>query len=509
MFRSKVLLLLLFLANLLNLPNSEAQVFNNPYLFRKDCSGVKIEDTTPGFGWRIVDFGDGTPQTTQLTHNYSNSGTYAIKYLRYNSVNSAVVDSFVDSISISIFLWQTTPNLIVSGIGITQFTLNTINKISSYYPGSGIYDDFTCSDQTTLEQGQRYPITIFSAGQQTQFATVYIDLNSSGTFDRNEIVGRNAGIGQQTFNITIPKIDSLLIGQPLRLRIILSSLSITPLYKGNSTYYINDCEDYTVYIQNNINIPPVASFEALYSCDGLNVHFQSTSQGAPDSIVWYHPDGSSISNFVHPIFQYSNPDSQWVDLVVYKQFGRDSIHSILHPPNRPEIIYSTPAIINQPVTFSTPQYMNVYNWLWTFPEGPSQSSSPVATHSYLSQGIYPVTLSILYGFENLPTQNLIYCNGTIDDTVNVLLNLVSNVNDVASYIKIHNGLASKFEFESEDYGKISISIIKLNGELENEYYFYKSEKKIEGIITFQSAGIYIFLLRINNLIYTKKQYVSE
>ena len=383
----------------------KAIAFNNPFLSLKDCSGVIINDTTTGFYEKKANFGDGGGLSTYMIHQYLNSGTYFIKYYRYLNSWGLPVDSFTDTVQISIithpvFNYKTHCNTL--GNGIFNFQLNGINKSSGTAYGDCVVDDYTCSDQVILNEGQVYQASATTDTLDKEYITVFLDANADGRFQREEIVGESGALTNHSFQIVVPHVKDSLFGVPLRLRVVCTTIGTVPFFNPGSGYWyhVNDMEDYSVIVNSHTPDPPQASFKSYTYCDGLTVIFLNTSIGAPDSVRWYFPDGTVSTEF-SPYYTYSSKASQTVDMVVYNANGMDSIHSELDNPTLPHIYHTDPAYLNQQITFQTGHFPKELSWRWTFPEVPFQSIGPIAYNSYSTVGAFPFTLTMQYIFSDI------------------------------------------------------------------------------------------------------------
>lgn len=77
-----------------------------------------------------------------------------------------------------------------------------------------------------------------------------------------------------------------------------------------------------------VNVPPVAGFNSSSAsgCPGLTVNFTSTTQGNPDSVVWFFPGGSpSTSSSNSPVVTYNAYGQYNVQLIAYNAFGSDTV----------------------------------------------------------------------------------------------------------------------------------------------------------------------------------------
>jgi hypothetical protein len=154
-------------------------------------------------------------------------------------------------------------SLVVTGIGgnvycasaplsnadsrVNNVSLSTINYTAP--AGCTTYSDHT--DLTAqLEQGKTYPLTITlgtCGGNFNKAAKIYIDWNSDGVFDGNELVATTGiinGTGTYTANITVPL--SVTPGDYSIMRVVLTETSDTAAIQSCVTYAKGETQDYRV-----------------------------------------------------------------------------------------------------------------------------------------------------------------------------------------------------------------------------------------------------------------------
>ncbi len=175
------------------------------------CSGVisfldKSQNVPTSWQWS---FGDGSSSTFQNpSHTYTASGTYSVSLTTTNAYgNNALVKA--NYISVTLGNTPKTPSCMPAtfsyccGYGIYKYQVGTINKTSA--DGIDGYQDYSCTDQTTLTEGQSYSVTIQTSPTLTQDTKVWIDFNDDGTFNQaNELVFTSLNSINPTGNITIP-----------------------------------------------------------------------------------------------------------------------------------------------------------------------------------------------------------------------------------------------------------------------------------------------------------------
>jgi len=154
-------------------------------------------------------------------------------------------------------------SLIVTGVGgsaycasapvssadsrIDNVTLSNINNTPA--AGCTTYSDYT--DLTVqLEQNKTYPLSLTLGTCGSGFnkaAKVYIDWNSNGVFDANELVATSgiiSGTGTYTTNITVP--STVVPGNFSLMRVVLTETSDTATIGPCGSYSKGETQDYRV-----------------------------------------------------------------------------------------------------------------------------------------------------------------------------------------------------------------------------------------------------------------------
>ena len=134
--------------------------------------------------------------------------------------------------------------------GISRVRFNTIDKASNYVPFYyGYYQDYSCSDKTTVTAGSSYSLTINTSNSQ-KYRRVYLDANNDGTYNEATelIFSSNAGGNGM---VTIP--TNTVKNTYLRLRIVVDRGSVAPTacnLPGLPTYGVGEIEDYGLLVQS-------------------------------------------------------------------------------------------------------------------------------------------------------------------------------------------------------------------------------------------------------------------
>jgi PKD repeat protein len=225
------------------------------------CTGIGNFTSTvsvnPPTTW-LWDFGDGgTSTSANPQHQFGEPTGTAITVLAIGCVG-VVCDTQVVQLVMPLVtgpvaaacLPQTTdPGTAGSlGIGITMFQLESINKTSQNSAAG--YQNFTCTDTTTLTCGMSYQWT--AATGQTYEETVkgYLDFNNDGTFDQvTELIFQDSAVtlAHVGTTITMPA-NPPVLGTALRLR-VQSEYSGNPVPNGCSDMLYGQTEDYAVFMQ--------------------------------------------------------------------------------------------------------------------------------------------------------------------------------------------------------------------------------------------------------------------
>lgn len=215
-----------------------------------DTSGPVVDE----YFW---DFGDGNVSTSPSpTHAYTATGNYTVKLIVRNTFG---VDSLEKQQYVSVTgTWgprntacrpQTvspSPNS-----GILRVVFNGIDRSSA--ASTEGYQDFTCTDSTTILENQNYTMTVTVPSGAAQSLRVYLDLNDNGIIEASELL--QSVTVSQAANIPF-RITSGYAGQVwnrfVRLRIISASISsqIDPCQQVN----IGQAEDYAVRVMQALSL---------------------------------------------------------------------------------------------------------------------------------------------------------------------------------------------------------------------------------------------------------------
>ena len=275
-------------------------------------------------GW-FWDFGDGNTSLQQNPcHTYAADGTYSISLTATNafgSDNETTINYITVNTAGQVAPASCSPTTIsyCCGYGITNVNFNTIiNPTIDAVEG---YQDFSCTYQTNISEGNVYPLTITTGVSNAQDTRVWIDFNNDGVFNNtNELVMDAPNSFNPTINYLVP--TGAILNTPLRMRV--SSDVVGTAQNGCTNNDFGQTEDYGVVILLNTS-PPVSNFSGTPTSTCTDtIYFTDLSTGSPTSWTWYFGDGTT-SNAQNPSHFYSLPNVYTVSLVVTNAFGQDSI----------------------------------------------------------------------------------------------------------------------------------------------------------------------------------------
>lgn len=149
------------------------------------------------------------------------------------------------------------------GGGITFFSLGQISNYSQDNSAGG-YQNFTCTDSTSLNQGDSYQVQVTTGQTYVEVIRVWIDFSNDGNFDSTELVfGDSATVYSHNGYAAIPISGPL--GVPLRMRVG-SEVDLYAPPDGCSNVQYGQYEDYTVYLNGPTDISGLTNkpFFSLY-----------------------------------------------------------------------------------------------------------------------------------------------------------------------------------------------------------------------------------------------------
>jgi len=293
------------------------------------CSGTvcfidQSQNAPTSWAW---DFGDavGTSIQQNPCYTYAADGVYNVTLIATNTNGS---DTITQAVTITtanqVLAPSCTPSTLAycCGYGILNVNFNTINNTTPDAVEG--YQDFSCSKQTTVIEGNFYAMNIITGTNNPQDTRVWIDLNNDGVFNNtNELVFDAPNAFNPSGNITIPA--GAVLNTSLRMRI--SSDVVGTPQSGCTNNDFGQTEDYGIIIQAN-TLPPIADFSATpTSTCASPVQFTDLTANAPTSWLWYFGDGNT-SILPNPSHTYANSGVYTVSLVVTNAFGQDSLAKI-------------------------------------------------------------------------------------------------------------------------------------------------------------------------------------
>jgi PKD repeat protein len=202
------------------------------------------ENVVLAYEWN---FGDG--QTSALknpTHTFAAAGRYEVTLKTRNNFGESTTSQLLTIIDgPSAALCRPGTNDRFSDIGIRRVRFNTIDH--STPTGDG-YQDYSCTQQTTVQAGQTYTLQVLTSSNFTENVRAWIDYNNDGLFSENELVlsarGRITTTPHQA-QVTIPA--GAVQHTQLRLR-IMSDEGNRPIPAPCSPLEYGQCEDYSISV---------------------------------------------------------------------------------------------------------------------------------------------------------------------------------------------------------------------------------------------------------------------
>ena len=146
------------------------------------------------------------------------------------------------------------------GIGITYVQLGHISKTSSNSISG--YQNFTCTDTTTLNPGDYYTWTVVTGQTYEETVKGYIDFNNDGAFDQvTELIFSDSAVVYSHTGLTVQMPVTAVLGVALRMRVE-SEYSGNPSPNGCIDLLYGQNEDYTVFMDTNYLVNQVSSFSS-------------------------------------------------------------------------------------------------------------------------------------------------------------------------------------------------------------------------------------------------------
>jgi len=292
-------------------PNTNPPVANFSADDTLSCSGtVNFSDYSQNLpvSW-LWNFGDGNTSNSQSpSHTYTASGTYSVS-LTVTNANGNNTLAKSNYITVTLGNMPITPSCqpvtfnYCCGFGIYKVIFNTINH-SSQDAVEG-YQDFSCEQQTTINEGQAYPISIQTSPANSQDTKVWIDLNNDGTFSQaNELIFSSLSSINPSGSLTVP-MAAAVYNTLLRMRVSsdvggTNQAHCDPLIQGQD-------EDYGVIINSMVGAEQVVGNQVSVSVypnpfsEMANVTWQmSDGKVEPKQIKLYDIYGQAVKEIVIP-----------------------------------------------------------------------------------------------------------------------------------------------------------------------------------------------------------------
>ena len=230
----------------------------NAFTYQLDTCSRRVDFVGPSnsasttYSW---DFGDGGSSTFQdPVHTYLSSGVYAVELV---VCDGGYCDSLTIQVNIPVVI---TPVPAVCTPGTTSYCCNAgiynvsfVNISNASADGSEGYVDFTCTDTTTVTQGNVYPISIQTGPFSAENVGVWIDFNNDGVLGTSEKVLTSSSVLQNHSGFVIIPNSGVTLSTPLRMRVgsdlstVAAPASCTPSVSGQF-------EDYTVFVRSNVGL---------------------------------------------------------------------------------------------------------------------------------------------------------------------------------------------------------------------------------------------------------------
>ncbi len=203
------------------------------------------------FAWL---FGDGSGSSVQSpVHQYTIAGTYTVSLVLSNS---GYTDTAYATIQVGFnaapVAASCTPATLsyCCNYGVLGVQLQSINKLTP--GGSDGYQDYTCSDSTSLDRGQSYGLQVLTDTGLVSNVAAWIDYNNDGSFDPAEQVLTFSGVGGWNTGIFMVPVNAV-TNVPLRMRVgadaTTSSMSDPCMDLSNGQY-----EDYTIWLKSGTGL---------------------------------------------------------------------------------------------------------------------------------------------------------------------------------------------------------------------------------------------------------------
>jgi gliding motility-associated-like protein len=304
---------------------------------RYDSSGcvpldVLFRDTVHNAKLYIWSFGDGTPDTTtlafQVTHTYTNIGTYQVRLIAIDSTTCNIADTAYLHIRVR------------TDKAILNFDITKLPPCQSL--------NYLFTNVSTSPPGKPF--------QPGSFSWIFGD-GSTGPGTPNPAQHTYAASG--TYIVQLIMVDTNYCNYP---DTAAQTLRVSPVVK--------------------------AQFETPDGCAPYTAIFNNTTL-AGQSFLWNFGDGTAPSTDVNPVHIYADTGTFTVSLLAVDSNTcniRDSITLVIHVHPKPTAIFN---VLPQPPEYNTPNvfYNNsvgATHYVWLFGDGDSTHKSSLDTviHQY-------------------------------------------------------------------------------------------------------------------------------
>ena len=186
------------------------------------------------------------------------------------------------------------------GYTVSNVSFNTINRNTSPTM-AGPYENFICSDITTVNAGDTYTLSI-TAGANANNAypfKVFIDFNNNTLFETTEEVmsqiNPNGTTAVYTTQVTVPA--TAVQGTLLMMRVIGEAGTLTSNELNcNSDLFIGDVEDYGVFVNNALGTSAFTRNTLVVSPNPANDILNISSSLAIDVVTVYNMLGQLVAS---------------------------------------------------------------------------------------------------------------------------------------------------------------------------------------------------------------------
>jgi len=236
-----------------NKPAPTAVITNNTGSTAITCTISSISVTASGgvsYSW---DNGLGNNANATITA----PGTYTVTVTAANgctATKSIVITDGKGAPACSISSFNSDANY---GCGVTNVTLNTINKTTTTYIPVSAMQNFICTNNTSLAIGTAYNlnVTYKSRSDGTQFLEVWIDWDNNGLLQTSNSNGVNERVLTDNIAVSVTKTATISITPPATATVnTLLRMRVISEYKGAPVMcdegFVMRADDYGVTVTN-------------------------------------------------------------------------------------------------------------------------------------------------------------------------------------------------------------------------------------------------------------------